>query len=493
MKQSHRVAKNASFGLFAAVGGGILNFLSIFIVARFLGVRDFGTFNYLLAFATVFQFVADFGLSNILVREMTLHPGELERFLGGGKMLFWLLFTLASAVMLLVLAYLHVSRETKLLSLVMGMGYLLLLHSVAYAAVLRATEAMEYNAIGFVLQKLLLVLFLLGALWMQWGLWGVVWCHFLANLSQWIFYRQIVIRRYTLGRLRWDPVLWQSLIWETLPMGGGMMLRQFAWQMDIFMLTYFATPISVGLFSGAFRIVIGLTLLSSVLTMPLFPLFVRLAKDAPQELALVYQRAAKWFGLLCFPIIAACVAAPTPWVLLFLGDKFRESAPALQILSLALVPVFISVLYPFIYSALHIQNWFMAAMSGAVFARLALGCWVIPRYGYLGECVSIAAIEIMLFFTLAGHLDRVGIPAGFKTNFLKPLTACVAMGLILYWWGNSSIIWTTFVAGCGGILYLFLLWLMGVFSREEVALAQEYAGFLKAYLATWRGKKGIVL
>ena len=96
MKQSHRIAKNTAFGIFAAVVGGGLQFVSILVVARFLGVVDFGIFSYLLAFASVFQFVADFGLSNILIREIAKRPDELERLLLGARSLMWIFTALTS-------------------------------------------------------------------------------------------------------------------------------------------------------------------------------------------------------------------------------------------------------------------------------------------------------------------------------------------------------------------------------------------------------------
>ena len=491
MKQSHRVAKNTAAGIFAAVFGGVLQFVSIFVVAHFLGVKDFGVFSYLLAFATVFQFMADFGLSNILVREMARRPEEMQRLLGAGKMLLWLLFGGALLLILAVLALVHLSLEIKLLSLVMGVAYLLLLHSVSYIAVLRATEEMEYNAIGFVLQKVILVLFLLVALSMQWGLWGVVCCHFLANLFQWGFYHWTVTSlRKTPGPLRWDPPLWRTLILETLPLGGGMALRQFTWQMDIFLLTYFTTPIAVGLFSGPFRIVTGLTLLSAVLSVPLFPLFVRLAHDSRPELTGVYQRSVKWFCIISAPIMAVCVASPLAWIHFFLGEKFYEAAPVLQILGLAIMPIFISVLYPFLYSALHIQKWYLAAVAAAVAARLVLGCIVIPRYGYIGECVVIAVTEIALFGILAGHLWRIGIPTALQATFLKPLVAATAMGLFVWVTGNTMVLWTTFMAAIGGIVYLMVLLLLRAFSPEELSMVQKAAGLMKNFWISRRLKRG---
>jgi len=50
VKQSQRIAKNTAFGMLAAGVGGGLQFLSLLIAARYLGVADFGILSYLLAF-----------------------------------------------------------------------------------------------------------------------------------------------------------------------------------------------------------------------------------------------------------------------------------------------------------------------------------------------------------------------------------------------------------------------------------------------------------
>ena len=92
MKPSQRVSKNIAWMLVAGGLGAVLQMLAVLLAARGLSLSDFGTFNYLLSFAIVFQFLADFGLTNILTREVARHPKNVRHLLGSAKGLMWALF-----------------------------------------------------------------------------------------------------------------------------------------------------------------------------------------------------------------------------------------------------------------------------------------------------------------------------------------------------------------------------------------------------------------
>jgi O-antigen/teichoic acid export membrane protein len=74
----------------------------------------------------------------------------------------------------------------------MGLASLTLLQAISYSAVLRAIEAMEFNAIGFTLHKGLFAGFVALSLACGWGLWGVVLSQLAASLIFWFFNWQIV-------------------------------------------------------------------------------------------------------------------------------------------------------------------------------------------------------------------------------------------------------------------------------------------------------------
>ena len=490
MKQSQRIAKNAAFGLFAATVGGGLQFVSILIVARFLGVVDFGVFSYLLAFASVFQFIADFGLSNILVREIARRPDELERLLLGARSLMWIFSGVALLLMLIVLLCLPLEAGIQKLSFVMGIAYLLLLQSVTYISVLRATENMEYNAIGFVAHKVVLVTLLTVVLWLHGGLWGAVWCHFTANLLQVFYYRWMVGRRFTLPkekRFLWDLSLWTFLTLETIPLGASLGLRQFSWQMEVFLLKYLATPLALGLFSGPYRFLMGLTLFSAVLAGPLFPMFVRLADESREQLVEVYQRSVKWFYLMALPIVAVCIALPHAVIILLLGKSFLPSVPALRLLGLAAVPLFLSALYPVLYSTLRQPGRYLIATTGVLVGRLILGTWLIMRLNYLGACLSVVIAESILFLVLANGLQGFGLQ--WVRDMLRPLIPFAVMTSVLCLARHAAIPWLMVAGTISILVYGGLLWRLKNFSDKEIILIREAAAFARLYVEAFFSKR----
>jgi len=483
MKQSERVTKNAAVGLVAAGLGGGLNILCLLILARTLGVHDFGIFSYLLAFAIVFQFAADFGLSNILVREITRHRGDMEHLLGATKGLFWVMFAAAFVLMGLVILLLPVSAPIKTLSWLMGLGYLTLLHCIGYVAVLRACERMEFNALGFIFHKIVLLSAILVSVYFGLGLFGAVCSHVLANICQWLLYHFIVVTRFCPGRLRVDPALWKRLIIEAIPMGGGQVLRQFAWQVDIFIAATFLTSTSLGLFSAPFRLIQGLTLISIVVAVPLFPVFARLAHESKQALEAAYQRSIRWFCMMSFPVMAVCAAWPAIWVRLFLGKAYLPAIPAFHILSFGIVPVFISVLFPYLYCAIHRQTDYLLAMAGAVVLRVILGVILVPRFGLISSCAIVVGVEILLCSGLCYRLWLLGYSPDAVGSVLKPAAGSLLVFLVLSFTRSSPLGWIILSAALCPFLYIGFLWFSQALNPSELALAREGLGFYRHYRA----------
>ena len=468
--------------------GGGLQFLTLLIAARYLGVTDFGILSYLLAFATIFQFVTDFGLSNILTREMTRRPTETEYLLGGAKALLWVLFGLGLLLLLAVIAVLPVSEKIKALSWFISIGYLCRLHTVAYSSVLRSTEHMEFNSIAFILHKVVMISLFGIVLMLKWGLWGVVFADFSANIFLWVYYTLVVSIGFSPGRLHYDFPLWKNLLSESIPMGGGLVLRQSAWQLDMLILALLVDPVSLGLFSCPFRILMGMSMISGLLTQPLFPLFVRLAHQSKGELAVVYQRTIKWFCLISFPLMSICLAWPGPFINFFFGKQFMMATPALMILSLAIFSIFVSVLYPFLFSALGRQKDFLIIMFAALAARIFLEFLLVPRFGYLSECCIIVVIEFFLFLGLSRRLHALGLTPDFHLSVLKPAMASGLCLIALIYLPHENLIWMGLdIVLCGVFYPIFLLWSKTIMPGDLVLLGEGF-GFFKPYWNNIQGK-----
>jgi O-antigen/teichoic acid export membrane protein len=499
MKASQRVMKNAAWGVLSGVVGGGLQFLSVIVVARGLNVSVFGTYNYLLAFAILFQFLADFGLVNILVREIAHRPDELKPLVGSAKGLMWVIFVLAIPILAVAVVIQDIPPTVKAQSFVMGIASLTLLQGVSYAAVLRAFEDMEFNSIGYTLHKAVLLGFIVISLRLGYGLWGLVLANLAANLLLWVYYAQVVGWRFKLWvSLNKDIKLWKAIIAEAIPHGGGLLLRQVGWQLDSLLLYWLATAYSAGLFGGPYRLLLAARLLSMILVLPLYPVLVRLAKSSLKEFWISYDRALKWLICLSAPGAALFIFAPTIVVRTILGAKFLAAAPVLQWFGLAFVPMFASALFPYVFTALGRQRGFFFITGVALILRLVLEIWLIPKFGYMAACVIAASCEILPFTAFLvlvliwRRMKRVTL------DFVKPLLAGLVMGGILIvgerYLGvqHGGIVMAIGLLLVAGLCYVGVLLGARVFSKAEFLLAKEALGFLGPYLRSVRRKPGAI-
>ena len=481
MNSAQRVGKNVAWMLAGGGLGAVLQMLAILLAARGLQLQDFGTFNYLLSFAIVFQFLTDFGLTNILTREVTRHPDDIPHLLGSAKGLMWSLFLVSTTLLLAVVLLMKLPASTKAQSFVMGLASLTILQAISYSAVLRALEDMEFNAIAFTLHKGLFAGFVAVSLWRHWGLWGVVISYLASCLIFWFFNWQIVSRRIARVSPRIDLPLWKSMLSEAVPLGSGLVLRQFAWQADVLILAWLVDATALGLFSGPYRILLGMRTISMAFALPLYPAMIRSAQDTKEKFGEFYNRAMKWFCCLSVPGAVLFMVWPRLLIEVLLGKKFISAGSAMQWFGIAFMPMFVSSLFPFIFTALKLPGVFCLAMALALVVRVAAEFAVIPSMGYMGACLVAVFSEVGAFAILIYFLKRKGYALQMTDFLVKPILAGLLMAAFLIPAQQLTLIPALSVALVAGIVYLGALFVLGTFSKQELDLMRDGLGFVGFY------------
>jgi len=345
MKQSQRIVKNAVFGIGSAVIGGLLYLATILTIAHSVSVAAFGKYSFVLAFAMFVSNVADSGLPRMVIREIARDRERLVPVVGAAASLIWVISGIMCLLVALVVPFFHLGTDVKISALGMSIATMASFHASGYSAVLRAFEDNELNHLGFVLHKLALLGLVFAIIKLQLGLVGIVGAHLIANLLLWYFYHLLVTHLYAPVPLRIDVPLWKALLFSALPMGGGVMLRSLALQLDILVLAWMTNLTAVGLFSGPYRLSMAMRLIPQTLSLPLYPLYSRTAHFSPQRFTEAYQWSVKFFALISFPMAAFFAAWSKPILQLALGTRYLAAIPAMQLLGIGLVPFFLSVLF----------------------------------------------------------------------------------------------------------------------------------------------------
>lgn len=490
MKQSQRIVKNAVVGIAAGVVAGLVYLLTTVALARnsHVSLAEFGKYQWVLSFAMIAQLVADSGLPRMMIREIAKDPDCAGSITGAAQALIWAISVVVCLVVGVIALFLPYGNDVKLAVLLMTGATLATFHSAGYSAVLRAFEDNELNYLGFILQKVLLLGFILGMLHFQTGLIGFVIAHLVSNLLLWFFYHVLVSRLYTKIKLRVDWPLWKSLFVSSIPMGGGVMLRSLAMQIDIFVLGLMTNMNTVGLFGGPYRLSWTLRTVPQTLALPLYPLYSRTAHLSPERFRQAYQQSIKFFALVSIPFAAFFVAWSGPILHLALGNKFTPALPAMRYLGLGLVPFFLSTIFQYLFAALDEQKRFLASAFIGTVLRVGMLIFLIPRLGLVGPAIAFTCAETLIVGMWIVQLTRLGYPAKLGEVFVRPLIAGACMAAVLFAAKDAPIVWQLGAALLAGIVYIVALLALRTFSAEEVQQAREGLSFVSPFIESWSKK-----
>jgi O-antigen/teichoic acid export membrane protein len=488
MKQSQRIVKNSIIGITAGVIGGLVYLATTIAIARnpHVSVAEFGEYQWVLAFAMIAQLVADSGLPRMMIREIAKDPQCVGKITGVAAGLIWTISLVVFLLVGIIAFFLPYNAEVKIALLLMTFATLATFHAAGYSAVLRAFEDNELNYLGFILQKVLLFVAILVMLHFKAGLLGFVVAHLLSNVVLWNFYHVLVSRFYTKVKLQVDLPLWKELFLTALPMGGGVMLRQLALNIDIFILGIMTKNMTnVGLFSGPYRLSWSLRMVPQTLALPLYPLYSRTAHFSPARFGEVYRQSLKFFTLISVPAATFFIAWSKPLLTLALGNRFLPALPAMQLLGLGLIPFFISTLFQYVFAALDAQkSFFLSTLVGSSL-RVILLVTLIPRYNFVGPAVAFVCAETVTVGLWIYQVQKLGYPAHIVNILWRPLAAGLVMALVLVLFINSPVIWQLFGAVLSILSYGAVLFAVRTFSKEEIHQAREGITFVSPFIESW--------
>jgi O-antigen/teichoic acid export membrane protein len=491
MKQSQRIVKNSIVGVAAGVIAGLVYLATTVAIARnpHVSIAEFGEYQWVLAFAMIAQLVADSGLPRMMIREIAKNPECVGKIAGAAAALIWVISIVVCLLVGIVAFFLPYHADVRIALVLMTFATLATFHGAGYSAVLRAFEDNELNYLGFILQKILLFAFILVMLHFRMGLIGFVVAHLLSNVLLWNFYHILVSRFYTKVKLHVDLPLWKELFLTALPMGGGVMLRQLALNIDIFVLGIMTKNMTtVGLFGGPYRLSWSLRTIPQTLSLPLFPLYSRTAHFSPARFGEVYRQSLKFFMLISVPVATFFMAWSKPLLTVALGTRFLPALPAMQLLGLGLIPFFISTLFQYLFAALDAQKSFFATTLIGSALRIVLLVTLIPKYNFLGPAIAFVCAEMVTVGMWIYQLQKLGYPAHLANMLWRPIVAGAVMGLVLVSFLNSPLIWQLVGAVLSILSYGAVLFALRTFSREEIHQAREGIAFLSPFVESWAKK-----
>jgi len=397
LTEQRRIVKNIlASGIGQVLGFGLL-FLANVLTARFLGPQGYGDFSFLMSLAILVWFLAETGLTTVFMREIVSQTHSLALILG--EFLGLALLLAAAGYLAFIGAVFILTQSLHLLpeALLLGISLLLMLPALTMGAVFRAKEVMEFNAFGFVLHKVVLLICLLVVIHQKRGLLSIILSYVLADLSLLIFYILSLRFRYKLVpglKINWGN--FKKFLAQGIVLGSGQLLRRLCFQLEIILAHRVIGAEGAGLYAAAFRFLQATSQLAQTTAIALFPPLARRTVERASFKKLL-ARSLTMFGLIG-GLIGSVTFLLAPFVIdFFLGENYTNAVPVLRLLSLISPLVFSLPIFFFSLAARHKEKIWLKGQILLIVINIFMGFFLISNYGVFGAGLSRLLSEVLLF------------------------------------------------------------------------------------------------
>ena len=181
MSQINRIFKNMSWLLVSQIIASICGFVWTILIARYLGVANYGVLGFAISFTGFFKILADFGLSTHIIRNISTDNSSAPKYLGNAIPLKCILGIITFIAALFVLILLKTNELTITITLLFILELIMGTLIGLFVGSFQAVEEGKYPAISTILLNVILLIFILISIFVDWGLFGVTLSYILAN------------------------------------------------------------------------------------------------------------------------------------------------------------------------------------------------------------------------------------------------------------------------------------------------------------------------
>ncbi|TMF91840.1 MAG: flippase [Chloroflexi bacterium] len=463
-----RALRNTVTVLGAKVVARLIALVTVIYIINSLEPRRYGAFTVLVNCTAIVSVVLDLGFNVLFVREGARHRDDIERYLRN-VMSVRLVMSVLSLVLLV-----GVLMVVGLSDLIVPGFFLMVLTS--YSTLLRnglyAVQQLGYEAIAVILESVVLLALVLYGRQTHQGVTYFVWAYAAQYAFSCVYFSVVLaVKRIAVIGWRFEPDLVREWFWKGLPFALTFVLTILYFRIDQPLVFALKSPTEAGWYGAAYKPIEALLFIPMTFLSVVFPVLSVYHRERQTEVLDALNRFYKALLLMGWPMSVGIFVLAYP--LNAVMRLYAPSAPALQILALALGFAFVNNAFIGALNASDRQLSFTWAAGWSLAANVVLNLALIPTFGYLGASWATVLTEIALgiagWVLTARHVGRVPILA----LSWRIVLAGLVMGVAIFPLRELGGVKVAIPIAAGVLVYTAAVLLLRALSGEEIAWARR--------------------
>ncbi len=391
-----KILKNFNFLAIGKILGDMFTFFLFVVLSRVFGEEGIGQYSFAMAFTGFFVVFSEFGLYYFSIKELN-QPNLNARTPFGTIFTLRLILSFVVLVgLMLVLAFLSFSFETKIVIALIGIYQIIYVLVDGFAAVFIARDDAFYAGLLESSLRIATALLGIGIAVMGGSLVMVLMVIPLVTFAQFLIAYKIFVSKY--GQIQFNSSL-TSLVQtarEAFPYALSTLLYPLASRVDTVFLGFFLSTAAAGIYNVSYRVVYFLQFAPYFAGVVLLPIVTKLASQQQGELKSFYRQTMSVTLLLGIPCASGLYLVTSELIEMAFGQQFLQSVPILKILTGLLFLLFFNHILATFLMGCDKQSERIRCQWVCAWANVVGNLCLIPVLGINGAAFATVASEACL-------------------------------------------------------------------------------------------------
>lgn len=381
-----------------------ISFFVFISIANYLGDVNFGKLSTAITYISAFDFLANFGINQIIIRELAANRFKYEKVIASGLIIKLAVTFFAFGLSLFLLIFLNYTPE--IIAAIIIISFNLFISSklsstrTIFETVFQARLDMAFPMFFVVLDNILFAAaFYYSRSHFSLSMLQIAIIYTFTNLPGflaiiYLFFREV--KPELAGT--WELTL--KLFRESVPLAVYLFFSILSTKVDILMLSHLASESEVGIYSAAVRLVYPLMFFSTSFTLSLFPLLAKYYGQNEAKFNSIFFSGVKIVALLAIIIsVPLTIKAENIFKTLYIKEYWSGIMP-FQILIITLGFSFFNFYFIDLLIAIKQQKALTYLLGAILMINVLLNLLLIPKYSFLGSSMARLVCAVLLFIML---------------------------------------------------------------------------------------------
>lgn len=474
MSHVKTIFKNMSWLLISQIIASVCAFIWTILMARYLGVSNYGIFGFATSFTAILAVTVDLGINTHVIRHVATDYDSAPKYLGNAMPL-KSIFGIGTMILTLIILILMKTDELTLtVTLLFAIEMIIKSFINLLNGSFQAFEEGKYQGIGNTLLHIILLIFILITIFTDFGLIGISISYILANAITLIYTYYAFKNNIAKPKFELDLEFCKRITILSLPFAVIGLLYTIYYSIDIVMLTNMVGSYASGIYNATYKLISVLTLFYSVYTAVIFPVMSKFFNDDESMLLISFEKSIKYLMLVIIPIAIATVFYSTDIIHLIYGHKYDAASSVLCILIWTVCLLFISGAANSLLNASHKEVAVTKIYAIAAVFNIVLNFVMIPYFSYNGAAITTVLSDLLIVIIQFYIIYNLGHRPNKKLYFdiVKIIAGSIILGIALYFLNLNM--WVALPVGI--IIYFATVYLLRVFDDDDKYVIKEILG-----------------